>query len=142
FGTIAVDVVRPQLLMVPSAKSISSMPPPLGPTTLDHFQCYKTHGGRTRINHIKVEDDFGTIFVDIKRPVRLCEAVSKNGEVVPQPNAHLMCYDVRLSAGSTFARPGDVFVNNQFGASTVQTFRTHELCVPSFVNPGTCGDGS
>jgi cysteine-rich repeat protein len=35
-----------------------------------------------------------------------------------------------------------VFINNQFGQSTMQTFRTRELCVPSFVNPGSCGDGS
>jgi len=141
FGTITVDIIRPQLLMVPSAKSLTSPPPPLGPTTLDHFQCYKTHG-RTRLDNIKVEDEFGTIHVDIKRPSRLCEAVSKNGEVVPQPNAHLMCYDVRLNAGSSLIRVADVFVDNQFGPQTMRRYRTRELCVPSFLNPGTCGDGS
>ena len=92
-------VCRPELLLVPSAKSLSGPPPPLVGSSLDHFLCYDTKGGRTRVNHVKIDDEFGTIIVDVKRPVRLCVPVDKNGEGVVDPTASLLCYQVRLDLG-------------------------------------------
>jgi len=142
FGSVTVDLVRPQLLMMPSATDLTEMPPPLEGTSIDHFQCYQTRGGRTQIGNVPIEDEFGTMLVTVKRPTRLCTPVDANGEGVPNPDARLMCYDVR--ATTNVAPPGQLMINNDFGPGTVQTFRIRELCVPSFVNPAAavCGDGA
>jgi len=134
FGPITVDVVRPDMLLVPSAKSLSAPPPPLADGTLDHFQCYRTQGGRTRIEHLRIVDEFGTIVVDVKRPVRLCVPVDKDGEGIVDPAAHLMCYEVRLSS-TAFAPAGDVLVDNEFGADRFEARRPRELCIPATVAP-------
>ena len=85
---------------------------------------------------MKIDDEFGTIIVDVKRPVRLCVPVDKNGEGIPDPTQHLMCYEVRPTSSSVFTSAGPVFINNQFGADSFQASRTRELCVPASVNPG------
>jgi len=135
FGPITVDVVRPDMLLVPSAKSLSAPPQPLADSALDHFQCYRTQGGRTRIEHLKIADEFGTIVVDVKRPVRLCVPVDKDGEGIDDPTAHLMCYEVRLSSTMAFAPAGDVLVENEFGADRFEARRPRELCIPATVGP-------
>ena len=136
FGSITVDLVRPDMLLVPSAKNLSAPPPPLVSNALDHFECYRTQGGRARVDDVKINDEFGTIIVDVKRPARLCAPVDKNGEGILDPTEHLMCYEVRLTSASVFTPAGQVFINNQFGADSFQGFRPRELCVPSSVNPG------
>jgi hypothetical protein len=136
FGSITVDLFRPDLLLVPSAKSQIGAPPPLVDSTLDHFACYRTHGGRAHVKQVEITDEFGSIGVDVKQPARLCVPVSKNGESVIDPVTHLMCYEVRI-ASSAFAPAGPIFIDNQFGPDTLDSFRTTELCVPSLLNPGT-----
>src|SRR5215813_6619321 len=42
FGTIVLDVVRPDILLVPTLKTLTPPPPPpLTTPAVDHFQCYK-----------------------------------------------------------------------------------------------------
>src|SRR5581483_2515218 len=38
---LAIDATKPDLLFVPTAESIVSSPPPLGPNNVDHYKCYK-----------------------------------------------------------------------------------------------------
>ena len=135
FGSITVDVVMPQLLLLPSAKSLSGPPPPLGDDSFDHFLCYQTKGGQTQVNNVHIDDEFGTIIVDVKQPVRLCVPVDKNGEGIPDPTAYLMCYQVKIDSSSGFTPAGLVFVDNQFGPESLQSSRTSELCIPSLLNP-------
>src|SRR5207244_9633089 len=87
FGSVTVDLAGPQMLMMPSATSLTALPPPLDGTSIDHFQCYKTHGGRTQIGTVPIEDEFGTIQVTVKRPIRLCTPVDASGQGVPNPDA-------------------------------------------------------
>lgn len=136
FGTTNVTVVRPILLMVPSAKSLDGVPPPITPS-IDHFQCYVVRNARTRAKKITVTDQFGTLTLDVKRPSRLCTAVDKRGEGLINPDDNLMCYEIRSSSGTRrFTGPaGDVFINNQFGTDTLKVTRPTELCIPSVVNP-------
>ncbi|MCC6848671.1 MAG: PD40 domain-containing protein [Deltaproteobacteria bacterium] len=134
FGTITVDLVRPELLLVPSAKSLTGPPPPLNPVTLDHFQCYRVTRARTRVKGIPVVDQLGSLHVDVKRPRRLCVPVDKNGET-PGAEQHagvLACYDSRVANASLpFEGPRELFVANQFGSVTLDRLRPAELCVPS-----------
>ena len=134
FGTITVDLVRPELLLVPSAKSLTAPPPPLNPVTVDHFQCYRVTRARTRVKGLSVVDQLGSLHVDVKRPRRLCVPVDKNGETpgVEQHATALACYDSRVANESLpFEGPHELFVANQFGNVTLDRLRPAELCVPS-----------
>ncbi len=137
FGTTTLTVVRPILLMVPSAKSLDGVPAPLVSPSIDHFQCYVVRNARTRAAKISVTDQFGTLTLDVKRPSRLCTAVDKRGEGLLNPDDNLMCYEVRTSSRTRrfHGPPGPVYIANQFGTDTLKVTRPTELCVPSVVNP-------
>lgn len=139
FGTTALDLYRPERMLVPTSKSLTGPPNPLT-QPLDHFKCYRVRGARFRRKGVTVETQFGPETVDIKQPRHLCAPADKNDE---DPDAdthalHLMCYQVRAEP----QRPRGVFTLNQFGPDAYDIFGLRELCVPSFKNPGTCGDGS
>lgn len=129
FGTILLDLVRPDALFVPSAKShtgpIASYTP-----AIDHFKCYKARG-RFRSGDLKIDDQFGTIVAAIKRPVRYCAPVDKNGEGIMDPSTHLLCYQVRSPAGAP--THDTLYSLNQFGQDTFNVFGPREICVPSTI---------
>lgn len=136
FGTIVVKVVRPVVLLVPSAKSLEAPPPQITPA-IDHFQCYTVKGAKARVSHVTVVDQFGTMTLDVKRPSRLCTAVDKRGEGILDPFANLLCYTVRPAKGTNAFRgpTGPVYVANQFGPDTLAVNHGRELCLHSLVNP-------
>ncbi len=134
FGTVTMDLRRADYLLVPTAKSLSVAPPPLTPPTIDHFKCYKVARAKARIAGIKVDDEFGTVVEDIKRPMRLCIPADKNGEGIPDPTSDsLLCYKMRQTSQPFFRGVDPIFINNQFGASTISVDHLRELCVPSSV---------
>ena len=133
---LMVDLVRPEIMLVPSLKSLTAPPAP-GPTFTDHFKCYRVKGARFRRAGITLQDEFGAATVDVKRPRHLCAPADKNGEGAPlNPASFLMCYELRLaSSDRPFSAAGDVFVQNQFGEDQFGAFRVRELCVPSQATP-------
>src|SRR5262249_31325372 len=120
FGTVVVDLVRPDYLMVPSAKSLAG-PPPLLVPTVDHFKCYRVLKARTPVSNVAVDAQFGSLTEDLKQPFRLCLPADKNGSGVINPSVALMCYKTHLTPGTPpFRGPtGQVFIDNQFGADTL-----------------------
>jgi hypothetical protein len=136
FGTVSVDLVRPDYLMVPSAKSLTGPPSPIVPT-IDHFKCYRVLKARTRASNLAIDDQFGSLSVDVKQPSRLCLPADKNGSGITNPLVPLMCYKTQLTPGSPpFRGPtGSVFIDNQFGSDTLVVNHLRELCVPSFLGP-------
>jgi hypothetical protein len=86
---------------------------------------------------VSLVDQFGSMMLDVKRPLRLCTAVDKRGEGILDPDANLVCYVVKASKGSPIFRgiDGPVFVANQFGSDTLEVNHLRELCIPSVVNP-------
>jgi hypothetical protein len=129
FGTLAVDVIRPMMLLVPTAKSLLGPPPPLAPPAVDHFKCYHVKRARLRRSGDTIQDQFGSLRVDVKRPKYLCVPADKNGSGIMNGTDHLTCYQVRPAR--PFPRPGGVFINNQFGENTIRVTRPTELCLPS-----------
>jgi hypothetical protein len=132
FGSIFVDMIRPEFLLVPTAKDILEQPPPPIEPAIDHFKCYRVGRGRERQRGIKVVDQFGQLTIDVKKPIRLCVPASKNDEGILDPLGYLMCYRVR----SRPPRPlfsGPFFTADQFGENTRHVTRATELCVPSAV---------
>ena len=97
FGSIAIDLTRRDVLMVPSAKSLVGPAAPLQPPLIDHFQCYRARRvgiSRHSQDHVSVEDQFETVAIDLVRPYRLCVPVDKNGEdpTAPTDPGVLLCY--------------------------------------------------
>jgi hypothetical protein len=134
FGAQVVDILKPEMVLVPSAKSLIAPPLPLGmPPGIEHFKCYRVRGRETVTQHVTIQDEFtssGPITLDVKKPFRLCAPANKNNEGILDLSTHLMCYRVRRV--SAFIETHKAFVNNQFNANDVfDTFRPTELCVPS-----------
>jgi hypothetical protein len=138
-GSIRLDTIRPDLLFVPTAKSLVSSPTPPNPAShrVDHYKCYKV---RVTRGTPKFPD---TVFVSatdqftntarqfrLKKPRHFCTAVDKNGEGVDNPLIHILCYSAKGRAPKHQKQIG-VFVNNQFGPLRVNTIKEHELCIPS-----------
>ena len=131
FGTLTVDVVKPDRLLVPTAKSLDAKPPLLT-TPLDHYKCYRVAGARSiQKKKFELNDQFGTVIVDVKNPLHLCAPVDKNEEGIVDPSTYLMCYQTRLAG--PLPKPTKVFTNNQFGDDEFGIFGPRDLCVPSSV---------
>ncbi len=133
FGTTSLNLARPDYIMIPTSKSLTPNAPPIDPT-INHFKCYTVAHARFRASNIKVDDQFGELNLDIKRPVRFCAAADKNDEGIIDPSSHLLCYQVRPVSGSPrFKGPGVVYTNNQLGDATNRVFGPRELCVPTTI---------
>jgi hypothetical protein len=136
-GSHTVDLIRPERMLVPTAKSTTSTPPALA-SALDHFKCYRVRSRRSQVPDATVETQFGELTVAIRRPRHLCIPADKNGEGIDEPRIGLMCYQVRPRSISS---PPHVFTTDQFGSADYDLFNVRDLCVPLTAGPGTCGDG-
>jgi hypothetical protein len=136
FGTIAVDLVRRSLLLVPTAKDLTSPPGPL-PPTVDHFQCYLVRRAAgaprfTTITGVAATDQFGSHGLDLRRPKYLCVPANKNDEdpTAPSNPQGLLCYKTKQRVRFGERTP---FIDNQFLADQVEIVRRIEFCVPSTI---------
>jgi hypothetical protein len=143
FGALTVDLTKPVRVLVPTAKSLSMPPPVPASPALDHFTCYKTRRSAgaakfTPILGVALQDQLGTLLVDVKQAKALCVPTDKNDES-PGAASHpdqLMCYTIKRAEGSTpFETLTPVYIANQLGPSTVTVRTPSELCVPSTIAP-------
>jgi hypothetical protein len=139
---IRVDTVKPELLLVPTAKTLTQPgPPPPDPLghAVDHYKCYRvrvTPGTPLPATDRKVtvQDQFEAPakYLTLRKPRHLCLPVDKNGEGIKNPAAHLLCYAAKPARGEPkHIRREGVFVNNQFGALRMNTVKEREFCIPS-----------
>jgi hypothetical protein len=134
FGTLKLDVVRPDLFMVPTAKDGVALTPPPG----DHFTCYKVRRSRGTPKFVpisvSVADQLQTVTETLTKPIRLCAPANKNNENPGAQNHpdHLLCYKTK-----TTTQFGDIVkpIENQFGQTTLRLIHRRELCVPSLKDP-------
>jgi hypothetical protein len=144
-GTLRIDTIKPDLLLVPAAKNLVSPPPAPNNNShnVDHYKCYKVKvtPGTPRLPRgiqVNVTDQFTSpakIF-DLKKPRHLCNPVDKNGEGIKNPNAHLFCYLAKGARGQPrHVRRTGVNTNNQFGPLVISTIKESELCIPSLKTP-------
>jgi hypothetical protein len=139
FGSLTVSVSKPEFLLVPTAKGLAATPPPFTELT-DHYKCYRVKRALFRLGGIKVDDQFGTLTAEIKKPARLCTPVSKNGGNILDPANHLLCYKIKSNIGSPTS--GSVFTRNQFETDSFTLRGPRELCVPSLKGPVTTSSTS
>lgn len=135
FGTLLFDVLKPDSLLVPGAKSLSGPPSPLATEIVDHFSCYKVKRAKGATTFpprlgVSVSDQFGNFTVDVKKPKRLCAPANKNDE---SPGAethaeHLLCYQAK---GPKMTTVSPVHTADQFGSLTSSVSDVAEVCVPA-----------
>jgi hypothetical protein len=94
-----------------------------------HFECYaiEEFAPESEVRRVKLRDQFGIEKTHIGRIKRLCTPVDKNGEGIPDPELHLVCYEILK--GQYPQVP--VETNNQFGRARMKVLQAQELCVPS-----------
>jgi hypothetical protein len=135
FGTLQLDLRRPDLFLVPTAKDNVALVPPVA----DHFICYTVKRARGGVRFVPqsvtVEDQFQSVTERLLRPVRLCAPADKQDEdpTAPTHPGHLLCYKTR--SDTRFGTVEKV-IENQFGPDDVKVIARRELCVPALVNPG------
>lgn len=93
----------------------------------NHYKCYTVRPVPFQIM-VTTDDQFGHADTQVFEPRLLCNPVSKNGEPVPQPEVHLVCYRIQDEPPHV---PRKVLVQNQFGEMVLQTEVEDLLCVPS-----------
>lgn len=128
FGTLTLDLVRPQFLLVPSGKDgVAQLPP------LDHFQCYKVKPSKGAPKFVKrtatISNQFESTSVTLTKPYKVCVPADKNGEDPTAPNhpTSLICYKTKGGRFGASTRT----ITNQFGLDEVTVIHRRELCVPS-----------
>jgi disintegrin len=135
-GEIRLDATKPDLLLVPVDKDLTTDPPPPMTSALDHFKCYKVKVsiGTPRFvsTAVSMTDQFTSPAKSflLKKPRHLCNPVDKNGEGINNPTAHLLCYKAKGGIPKHVRRIG-VHVNGQFGPEIVDTVKEDEICIPS-----------
>lgn len=103
-------------------------------TTVDHAKCYNILGkdGPFAPRTVELDDQFGTRESEVVEPEELCTPVSKNGEPVNRPDAHLKSYRIRHTPQDQADEPErTVIVRNQFGAATLVVGNARKLLVPA-----------
>jgi hypothetical protein len=138
-GTLRVNTTTADRLLVPTAIGVGDPPAgPPAPGAANHYRCYRLKltpgtGKFPKGLQATVADPFQTKLLDVVRPRRLCIPVDKNGEGVPHPVAHLMCYQVKPANGEPrhTAVVGQLHLQSQFGALRLDTVKEEELCVPA-----------
>ena len=138
-GGLFLDTVKPDTLLVPTAKSLLGPPPPLGAHEVDHYKCYRirvTAGTPpfASATTVSVSDQFESPakLLSLRRPRHLCLPVDKNGEGIKNPDVNLLCYQSRPARGEhKHVRRSGVAIDNQFGPLRLDTVKEGEFCIPS-----------
>ena len=142
FGTSRdIEIIRRDLLMVPSAVSLSGPVDPIADPELDDFACYRVRGARRPPTspQVVIDDEFvAGLHLDVKQPMRLCLSAERPpGHARLDPADALMCYRTRPSVGFRSFRGPDspVYVANSLPDADVLERVNHlrELCVPAVV---------
>ena len=131
FGQQTLRVVSPETLCNPAIKDGV-------PTTavMNHFKCYRVRGRGFTERTVSVADQFETKMTRVLKPLLLCNPVDKNGEGIPDPSCHLVCYRIKDASGQVPFAPKDVTVEDQFTTEDLHSLvgqcrQVAHLCVPS-----------
>jgi hypothetical protein len=141
FGTAMLQTGQPNLLCLPSWKSLTSPPHHTlnTPPGLNHFSCYPVtlipgHGTYTPPAGIRLRDEFsaGKSVPVTVNPVakELClpteKIVGNKTYPIINPTMHLLCFTVSRTPHKT-----PVYDQNQFGSAKMAIRSTKWLCLPS-----------
>lgn len=143
FGPGTATVETPERICTPTNKNDED---PMAPADPNHLVAYRMRNqdtpGVPREN-LRIENQFGTVHVDITRLRRLMVPASKSlvGPAGPPPAAgaidHYACYAIRRTRGFSTIR--DVQLEDQFESKIVDLGEPLVLCAPVDKNGETPG---
>ena len=144
-GPLVLDLMTPDLLLVPSSRDGDTTLPPPNPDThnVSHYKCYTVKRSKgspkfPRGLQLTRGDELTTPpkLFDVLRPRHVCRPASANDSLAKNAMIQLTCYQVKGAVGQPPFRPGiNVFTNNQFGSDILGPVRDDEICVPSKKDP-------
>jgi hypothetical protein len=145
-GTVRVDVMRSDALMLPAALDLLGPPPAPPARRVDRFACHDVRStkepARTRRGvRLKLRDHFtgAPKLFEVMGPERLCTAVDANGAGVADACAAFLCYGVEPAGDEpAFAPLRQVWVRDDFALRQVDALAEAEACLPAVVNGRTC----
>ena len=131
-GALGVDLITAE---VPNTPATDTAEKTWVAPAVDHYQCYDAdqEGSKNKKKTvITLEDQFNRERVTIS-PDGMCNPVSKNGEPVVQPGAHLKSYGLKDARGGDFPhfQKRRVTVENQFGTERFKVVKPEVLLAPS-----------
>jgi hypothetical protein len=136
-GTLLVDAVARDSLLVPAAMSLGAPPGDPVPPNPDGFVCYKARASAGRAGFVPVEDvaiadRFGTARVHLTKLTRVCAPASLAGEdpTAPTYSTWLLCYKTSPAGDRTFL-PRVVSTDDRFPPQTLYLTKREEVCLPS-----------
>ncbi|MFQ5527675.1 MAG: hypothetical protein ACE5GX_15615 [Thermoanaerobaculia bacterium] len=98
----------------------------------NHFKCYEAlDWGNWRPSKAELKDQFGRSVAYVVRPKTLCNPVDKNGEGMPNPEYHLVCYEIKDDPLGEHERIKKVEVHDQFYEGPLYVGMANLLCVPA-----------
>ena len=121
---------------------------PTAPMHPDHLAAYQQRNEVphfARVHGLTVTNAFGTIVVDLTKPVRVMVPSAKSVTAPPaEPDPpgidHFTCYKLRASPGSpAFTRRLGVALTDQFGTVVVDVKKPKTVCVPTDKNDESPG---
>ena len=131
-GALGVDLITAD---VPNTPASDTAEKTWVAPAVDHYQCYDADQEGTKNKKkvvVTLEDQFNRERV-ILSPDGMCNPVSKNGEPVVQPGAHLKSYGLKDARGGDFPhfQKRRVTVENQFGTERFKVVKPEVLLAPS-----------
>jgi hypothetical protein len=139
FGSLTLDLVKADRLLVPASLDPTMPPPPPADPSLDAYLCYKakTSAGTPKLAkglQATVDDEFttGGSVRDVKKLKRLCLPADV-GDGIDHPDALLTCYLARPAKGQPRhdSRSGLNVTTSLTGARRVDTRKEDLLCLPA-----------
>jgi archaellum component FlaG (FlaF/FlaG flagellin family) len=135
FGSLVETYAQVHTVMVPAAKSLVGPTTPLTSPGVDHFVCYvmRTTGFHA-IKGVTLQDEFGTLVVNLGAPNEFCDPANVNGHEPGAQNdaTHYNCYDISLPTNENFKPPANVWIADEFATRKITLDgNLVELCVPA-----------
>jgi calcium-activated chloride channel regulator 4 len=127
FGAVALRVLAPETLCLPSVSDLAATTP------LDAYKCYQARGKAARAK-LGVSDAFESKQTLVLKPRLLCAPADMDGSGVGNPTSRLVCYaikDARTKPRQKKFKRQRLAVVNAFGQQALRVNTPRLLCVPS-----------
>ena len=131
-GIAAVAVLAVAVLALPTGLLADKHEKPEMAGDDNHFKCYEVlDWGNWEPAKAELKDQFGHSYAYAVRPRMLCNPVDKNGEGMPDPKYHLVCYEINDDPQGMTERVKEVEVRDQFYKGPLWVGSSNILCVPA-----------
>jgi len=145
-GMFSVDTLKPDRLLVPTAKGLVGPLPAPDPMShdVDRFKCYKARPsagapklprGATSLDVILGNQFTRARSLTLSKLTRLCTSVDEEGLGRKNPASHLVCFQARtqkpLLLDDVEATFVGLYSTSEFGTEQLDTRRAYELCIPA-----------